>query len=69
MGFQAAADFFFLIQLNLLAHSFELGSLVLELDVLVPLQDPIHQVLLAERLNSAAADVLIQFFANYYLRK
>jgi len=37
MGFQAAPDFFLLIQLNLLADSFELGSLVLELDVLVTL--------------------------------
>jgi len=69
MWFQAVPNFFLLIQLNLLADSFELWSLVLKLDVLVTLQDPIHEVLLTERLNSAAADVLIEFFANYDLRK
>ena len=37
MRFQAGPDFFFAIQLYLLADSFEFGSLVLQFDVLIAL--------------------------------
>jgi hypothetical protein len=36
---------------------------------LITFQDPVHEVLLAKRFNSSTADVSVEFFANYNLRK
>lgn len=69
MGFKTGADFFLAIKLDLLAYSFQFRRLVLQLDVLITFQDPVHEVLLAKRFNSSTADVSIEFFANYNLRK
>ena len=69
MGFKTGADFFLAIKLDLLAYSFQFRRLVLQLDVLITFQDPVHEVLLAKRFNSSAADVSVEFFANYNLRK
>lgn len=69
MGFKTGADFFLAIKLDLLADSFQFRRLVLQLDVLITFQDPVHEVLLAKRFNSSTADVSVEFFANYNLRK